>query len=363
MVPNSTELNSCEFFIRHLEDQADRYALDDEACKALLGLKLCAGKAAPSLNKLCNRTQRDYIVELKDGLDRQDGETVKVYTIRLMSFLRENGVPSHRGAAYFKSGVRHHAAESCLVNTNRDLQTVDDCMQLLKLRQLKLEESQTMFDRTRSRFRPSSAATTSASSNSSWGDHFPAPSPRRSRRTSSVEFEDQSTQATLSKILEALVSGQNKQQQDFVVQITQVQNNLLSALSRSLAQPSPYLVAPIQPQQSTAYAHPYAYPYAPAQAQVPAPTQAPVQSQASGQPEGQAQETTPKRVPCTTLSTSFVVSSKANDTTVNGAEVCGRCDRSGHGRLDCPRNTMRCNACHQTGHYAGELVNVCGRCK
>ncbi|KAF0720123.1 Aste57867_535 [Aphanomyces stellatus] len=80
-------------------------------------------------------------------------------------------------------------------------------------RQLKLDESMGDWYR---KTRPSSAATMSSSSTSSWDDRSPGLSPRRERRRSSVEFEDQSTQATLTKFLEAL--EQAKQQQDFVAQ-------------------------------------------------------------------------------------------------------------------------------------------------
>ncbi|ETV64801.1 hypothetical protein H257_18376 [Aphanomyces astaci] len=60
--------------------------------------------------------------------------------------------------------------------------------------------------------------------------------------------------------------------------------------------------------------------------------------------------------------TPVVTSSKPDEMTASGQNVCGRCDRRGHGASECYRRTMRCNSCGQMGHYPGEHVKLCHFC-
>lgn len=50
------------------------------------------------------------------------------------------------------------------------------------------------------------------------------------------------------------------------------------------------------------------------------------------------------------------VSQAADQHTREGMVVCGRCGFSGHGRVNCPRQYLTCNRCHQQGHFAAECA-------
>lgn len=74
------------------------------------------------------------------------------------------------------------------------------------------------------------------------------------------------------------------------------------------------------------------------------PTVAPVQSA----PVSSSGESPPQR---------FVgVSMAADQRTQEGAVVCGRCNRVGHGRAICPRQNGTCHRCHLQGHFSVECT-------
>lgn len=50
------------------------------------------------------------------------------------------------------------------------------------------------------------------------------------------------------------------------------------------------------------------------------------------------------------------ISMAADQRTQEGVVVCGRCNRAGHGRATCPRQTGNCNRCHLQGHYSMECT-------
>ncbi|RHZ34005.1 hypothetical protein DYB26_011979, partial [Aphanomyces astaci] len=67
-------------------------------------------------------------------------EPVKAYAIRLQTILDEVDFPASKGVAMFKRGVRHARAESCLEHTDRELNSITDCMKLLRAREVRLDE-------------------------------------------------------------------------------------------------------------------------------------------------------------------------------------------------------------------------------
>ncbi|KAF0722391.1 hypothetical protein Ae201684P_019431 [Aphanomyces euteiches] len=369
--PTSDDQAHCEFFMKQLIDQADRCQLDDPDRKMLLGLKLSSDKVHPALNhwwialsktkngdvwseiydnfmdRFCNRTPRELVDNLFEDSERLEGEFVKAYAIRLQSILDDIDVPDHQGVVIFKRGVRHARAESCLENTDKELCSIADCMKLLRTRQIRLDDPPVYRERMRPR--SGSATTTLTSSRSNLSDRSapstPEQSPRPNRRNSKVGFQED---PTLAKILEAIHTTQTSQQA-FVAQIQQ--------LTEALTKPAtPFFAAPVQAQMNVSYAYPS--PYAPGFLQQPTPPSAsPVAVPTTTQPPG------PSRSRPRTDFAPVMITSKPDDMTTSGVKVCGRCDRLGHGAEDCPRKFLRCNLCHQVGHYVGEHVRTCPICK
>ncbi|CAK5056052.1 unnamed protein product [Aphanomyces euteiches] len=370
-VPTSDEQAHCEFFIKQLVDQAKLCHLSDEECKLLLGLKLTSDKVHPALNqwwiaysktksgdvwteiydnfkdRFCNRTQRELVDNLFEESERAEGESVKAYAIRLQTILDDIDVPDHQGVVIFKRGVRHARAESCLDNTDKELTSISDCMKLLRTRQIRLDDPPVYQERLKSR--PASASTNTTSSRTTYSDvsttSTPEQSPRHTRKSSKVGFRDQ---ATLEGIFEALKTTQSNQQA-FVAQI----QHLTEALNKP---PNPYFAAPVQHAMNFPYGYPPTYapglpPTAPQQPTTNTPASS--SSQHATQPQSK-----PRPAP-----TPVMISSKPDDCTTSGAKVCGRCDRLGHGSVDCPRKFARCTTCHQIGHYAGEHAKSCSFCK
>ncbi|KAH9081418.1 hypothetical protein LEN26_021283 [Aphanomyces euteiches] len=368
-VPTSDEQAHCEFFIKQLVDQAKLCHLSDEECKLLLGLKLTSDKVHPALNqwwiaysktksgdvwteiydnfkdRFCNRTQRELVDNLFEESERADGESVKAYAIRLQTILDDIDVPDHQGVVIFKRGVRHARAESCLDNTDKELTSISDCMKLLRTRQIRLDDPPVYQERLKSR----PASTNTTSSRTTYSDvsttSTPEQSPRHTRKSSKVGFRDQ---ATLEGILEALKTTQSNQQA-FIAQI----QHLTEALNKP---PNPYFAAPVQHAMNFPYGYPPTYapglpPTAPQQPTTNMPASS--SSQHATQPQSK-----PRPAP-----TPVMISSKPDDCTTSGAKVCGRCDRLGHGSVDCPRKFARCTTCHQIGHYAGEHAKSCSFCK
>ncbi|KAH9152736.1 hypothetical protein AeRB84_004891, partial [Aphanomyces euteiches] len=279
--------------------------------------------------------------------ERLEGESVKAYAIRLQSILDDIDVPDHQGVVIFKRGVRHARAESCLENTDKDLCSIADCMKLLRTRQIRLDDPPVYRERMRPR--SGSASTTLTSSRSNLSDRsapsIPEQSPRPNRRNSKVGFQED---PTLAKILEAIHTTQTSQQA-FVAQIQQ--------LTEALTKPAtPFFAAPVQAQMNVPYTYPS--PYAPGFQQQPTPPSTnPVAVPATTQPPG------PSRSRPRTDLAPVMITTKPDDMTTSGVKVCGRCDRLGHGAEDCPRKFLRCNLCHQVGHYVGEHVRTCPICK
>ncbi|KAF0729814.1 hypothetical protein Ae201684P_015502 [Aphanomyces euteiches] len=370
-VPTSDEQAHCEFFIQQLVDQAKLCHLSDEECKLLLGLKLTSDKVHPALNqwwiaysktksgdvwteiydnfkdRFCNRTQRELVDRLFEESERAEGESVKAYAIRLQTILDDIDVPDHQGVVIFKRGVRHARAESCLDNTDKELTSISDCMKLLRTRQIRLDDPPVYQERLKSK--PASASTNTTSSRTTYSDvsttSTPEQSPRPTRKSSEVGFRDQ---ATLEGILEVMKTTQSNQQA-FVAQI----QHLTEALNKP---PNPYFAAPVQHAMNFPYGYPppYAHGLPPTAPQQPTTnTPASSSSQHATQPQSK-----PRPAP-----TPVMISSKPDDCTTSGAKVCGRCDRLGHGSVDCPRKFARCTTCHQIGHYAGEHAKSCSFCK
>ncbi|CAK4724969.1 unnamed protein product [Aphanomyces euteiches] len=214
-------------------------------------------------------------------------------------------------------------------------------MKLLRTRQIRLDDPPVYRERMRPR--SGSASTTLTSSRSNLSDRsapsIPEQSPRPNRRNSKVGFQED---PTLAKILEAIHTTQTSQQA-FVAQIQQ--------LTEALTKPAtPFFAAPVQAQMNVPYTYPS--PYAPGFQQQPTP---PIP--ATTQPPG------PSRSRPRTDLAPVMITTKPDDMTTSGVKVCGRCDRLGHGAEDCPRKFLRCNLCHQVGHYVGEHVRTCPICK
>ncbi|KAH9064745.1 hypothetical protein Ae201684P_003528 [Aphanomyces euteiches] len=297
--------------------------------------------------RFCNRTQRELVDNLFEESERAEGESVKAYAIRLQTILDDIDVPDHQGVVIFKRGVRHARAESCLDNTDKELTSISDCMKLLRTRQIRLDDPPVYQQRLKSR--PASASTNTTSSRTTYSDvsttSTPEQSQRHTRKSSKVGFRDQ---ATLEGIFEALKTTQSNQQA-FVAQI----QHLTEALNKP---PNPYFAAPVQ----HAMNFPYGYPptYAPG-----LPPTAPQQPTTNTPASGSSQHATQPQSKPRPAPTPVMISSKPDDCTTSGAKVCGRCDRLGHGSVDCPRKFARCTTCHQIGHYAGEHAKSCSFCK
>ncbi|KAH9086737.1 hypothetical protein Ae201684P_000159 [Aphanomyces euteiches] len=353
-VPTSDEQAHCEFFIKQLVDQAKLCHLSDEECKLLLGLKLTSDKVHPALNQwwiAYSKTKSgDVWTEIYDNFkDRFCNRTQRelAYAIRLQTILDDIDVPDHQGVVIFKRGVRHARAESCLDNTDKELTSISDCMKLLRTRQIRLDDPPVYQERLKSR--PASASTNTTSSRTTYSDvsttSTPEQSPRHTRKSSKVGFRDQ---ATLEGILEALKTTQSNQQA-FVEQI----QHLTEALNKP---PNPYFAAPVQHAMNFPYGYPP--PYAPG-----LPPTAPQQPTTNTPASSSSQHATQPQSKPRPAPTPVMISSKPDDCTTSGAKVCGRCDRLGHGSVDCPRKFARCTTCHQIGHYAGEHAKSCSFCK
>ncbi|RHY14289.1 hypothetical protein DYB32_010859, partial [Aphanomyces invadans] len=195
------------------------------------------------------------------------------------------------------------------------------------------------------------SASTTASTLSSLSDRSsrtPPRSPSSLRRKSKIGFEDQST---LEKLLEALMTQQQQQQQAFVAHVEKAdraQQSLLEAFMKTATQ---HYAAPIQPSLMPQYANPYPMAYA----------ASPSQPDSTNYTMNQSKQPAPSRTKPNYAP--YVISTKPDDMTTSGVKVCGRCDRAGHGSADCPRKHVRCNLCHEPGHYAGEHPKVCHYCK
>ncbi|CAK5039753.1 unnamed protein product, partial [Aphanomyces euteiches] len=137
----------------------------------------------------------------------------------------------------------------------------------------------------------------------------------------------------------------------------------IQQLTEALSKPAtPIFAAPVQAQMNVPYAYPS--PYTPGFQQQPTPPNANrVAVPTTTQPPG------PSRSRPRTDFAPVMITSKPGDMTTSGVKVCGRCDRCdrcdrlGHGAEDCPRKFLRCNLCHQVGHYVGEHVRTCPICK
>ncbi|RHY69817.1 hypothetical protein DYB38_014101, partial [Aphanomyces astaci] len=163
-IPSSDAHDHCEYFMKQLVEQADRGGLTDDERKSLLGLKLSADKTPTTLNawwiaysktkggevwseihdsfvdQFCSSTPRDHVDNLIEASERYMDEPVKAYAIRLQTILDEVDFPASKGVAMFKRGVRHARAESCLEHTDRELNSIADCMKLLRAREVRLDE-------------------------------------------------------------------------------------------------------------------------------------------------------------------------------------------------------------------------------
>ncbi|CAK4238356.1 unnamed protein product, partial [Aphanomyces euteiches] len=120
--------------------------------------------------------------------------------------------------------------------------------------------------------------------------------------------------------------------------------------------PNPYFAAPVQHAMNFPYGYPP--PYAPG-----LPPTAPQQPTTNTPASSSSQHATQPQSKPRPAPTPVMISSKPDDCTTSGAKVCGRCDRLGHGSVDCPRKFARCTTCHQIGHYAGEHAKSCSFCK
>ncbi|RLO01055.1 hypothetical protein DYB28_012687, partial [Aphanomyces astaci] len=164
-IPSSDAHDHCEYFMKQLVEQADRGGLTDDERKSLLGLKLSADKTPTTLNawwiaysktkggevwseihdsfvdQFCSSTPRDHVDNLIEASERYMDEPVKAYAIRLQTILDEVDFPASKGVAMFKRGVRHARAESCLEHTDRELNSIADCMKLLRAREVRLDET------------------------------------------------------------------------------------------------------------------------------------------------------------------------------------------------------------------------------
>ncbi|KAH9086738.1 hypothetical protein Ae201684P_000159 [Aphanomyces euteiches] len=306
-VPTSDEQAHCEFFIKQLVDQAKLCHLSDEECKLLLGLKLTSDKVHPALNQwwiAYSKTKSgDVWTEIYDNFkDRFCNRTQRelAYAIRLQTILDDIDVPDHQGVVIFKRGVRHARAESCLDNTDKELTSISDCMKLLRTRQIRLDDPPVYQERLKSR--PASASTNTTSSRTTYSDVSTTSTPEQSpRHTRKSSKVGFRDQATLED--------------------TASYGSLEQASKSLFRGPSP-----------TCNEFPLWISTTPQSKPRPAPT--PV-----------------------------MISSKPDDCTTSGAKVCGRCDRLGHGSVDCPRKFARCTTCHQIGHYAGEHAKSCSFCK
>ncbi|CAK4139335.1 unnamed protein product [Aphanomyces euteiches] len=253
--PTSDEQGHCEFFMKQLVDQADRSKLTDDERKSLLGLKLTSDKVHPSLNRwwisysktkssnvlqniyddfmdqFCNRTPRELVGEFFEESERYDGETVKDYFISLQKILDDMDIPPEQGVVIFRRGVRQSRAEPCLEITNKELRSISDCMKLIRTRQIPVDGTTSYRDRPglKPSSRPSSSVSTAASSRFGNSERSPV---------SSLGFDEKSD---IAKLVEALTTNQQQQQQTFVAQIAEVQKSLIEAL----CPPQPLYTAPI----------------------------------------------------------------------------------------------------------------------
>ncbi|RLO00096.1 hypothetical protein DYB28_015910 [Aphanomyces astaci] len=232
----------------------------------------------------------------------------------------------------FKRGVRHARAESCLEHTDRELNSIADCMKILRSREVRLDET-TAKPQSYAKPRSNSSASTSASSRTTTSERSTPPaSPRLSRRGSHVEFEDQ---AAMRQLLELMTTNHAQQQKAFVALIersNQVQQGFVDALSR---QTQPNYTAPIQPSQPYGFAYQQAAPVQPASLSFGQPYQQPYAPNTIA-PSGQAvlppnltptQNQMPGAGRTRVGHTPVVISSKPDEMTVSGQKVCGRCDR------------------------------------
>ncbi|RLO00496.1 hypothetical protein DYB28_011727 [Aphanomyces astaci] len=128
-IPSSDAHDHCEYFMKQLVEQADRGGLTDDERKSLLGLKLSADKTPTTLNA-CS-TPRDHVDNLIEASERYMDEPVKAYSRRSWTKWTSQLVQC-KGVAMFKRGVRHARAESCLEHTDRELNSIADCMKLLR---------------------------------------------------------------------------------------------------------------------------------------------------------------------------------------------------------------------------------------
>ncbi|KAG9408355.1 hypothetical protein AC1031_021596 [Aphanomyces cochlioides] len=307
-VPTSDEQAHCEFFIKQLVDQAKLCHLSDEECKLLLGLKLTSDKVHPALNQwwiAYSKTKSgDVWTEIYDNFkDRFCNRTQR----ELVDNLFEE---SERADG---ESVKAYAIR---------LQTILDDIDVFD------HQGVVIFKRGVRHARAESCLDNSSL-------HV----------KQEIGFRDQ---ATLESILEALKTTQSNQQA-FVAQI----QHLAEALNKP---PNPYFAAPVQHAMNFPYGYPP--PYAPG-----LPPTAPQQPTTNIPASNLSQHATQPQSKPRPAPTPVMISSKPDDCTTSGAKVCGRCDRLGHGSVDCPRKFARCTTCHQIGHYAGEHAKSCSFCK
>ncbi|CAK4882222.1 unnamed protein product [Aphanomyces euteiches] len=265
IVPSSNHQDDCAFFIRQLLETADRCQLTDTDRRSLLGLKLCSDKTPPSLHKWWisfaktkqgeTRVPRPVLSpDLLNDSVRYEDETVRSYATRLQSIIDEVGFPADQGVNLFKLGVRHLKTESCLENTDRELKTIADCVKLLRMREVPLDDAPTPAPRPKSRSGSVSEASSTYLSEIS-SDRTPLRSPRLNRRGSRVSFDEPST---VEHLLNALVD----QQKQFVAHIERSDRNHQSLVEAFLRPSGHHFAAPVQSSPAPQYSQPYGYPYA-----------------------------------------------------------------------------------------------------
>ncbi|RHZ34049.1 hypothetical protein DYB37_013342, partial [Aphanomyces astaci] len=88
----------------------------------------------------CSSTPRDHVDNLIEASERYMDEPVNAYAIRLQTIVDEVDFPASKWVAMFKRGVRHARAESYLEHTDRELNSIVDCMKLLRAREVRLDE-------------------------------------------------------------------------------------------------------------------------------------------------------------------------------------------------------------------------------
>ncbi|RHY84577.1 hypothetical protein DYB26_014645 [Aphanomyces astaci] len=171
-------------------------------------------------------------------------EPVKAYAIRLQTILDEVDFPASKGVAMFKRGVRHARAESCLEHTDRELNSITDCMKLLRAREVRLDEI-TAKPQTHTKPRSNSSAST----------------PSGDGATSELMTTNHAQQ---QKAFVALIERSNQVQQGFVDALTrQTQPNYAAPIQPSQPYGFAYQQAALIQPATSSFGQPYQQPYAP----------------------------------------------------------------------------------------------------